>query len=167
MTLASLACTAACSGGGGAGGSDGTAGTTTPSGPDATDPSQNPAAYTAFPDPSQPAVVAVGRRFGLLVEVDPSAGRRWQVEGPLDTAVVLPLGVELVPDNTALPGNPDTQVLTFVGQGVGTATVRLVEVGPDGSPVPDAAPVTFTIFVTADGLPPTTTLPPQTTTTEG
>ncbi len=156
---------AACTGG--TGGSDDASAATTLPGPSTTDPSTNPTAYTAFPDPSQPVVVALGRRFGLLLEVDPSAGRRWEVEGGGDAAILLPLGVELVPDNTALAGNPDTQVLTFVADALGTTTVELLLVGPDGAPVSDTAPVTFTVVVTADGLPPTTTLPPETSTSQG
>jgi hypothetical protein len=140
--------------GGGDGGGDG-ATTEPPSTTSTTDPSEGPAAYTAYRDPAQLAVdpVAVGERFGLLVEAQPALGQRWQIVSPPDPAVLTTLGTELTLANAAVPGSPDTHVFGFVGRGPGTTTVSLLEVKADGFQVEGAEAVTFTITVTPDGLP--------------
>lgn len=170
--LSLLVGTASCSGGGGGGTSttttrpdaeapsggdaadgDASGGSTTTT--DTTDPGDGPAAYTAYRDPAQLATdpVAVGERFGLLLEARPSIGQRWQVVSPPDPAILTPLGTEITVANEAVPGSPDTQVFGYVGRAVGTTTVSFLEVKADGLQVDGALAVTFTITVTPDGLP--------------
>lgn len=53
--------------------------------------------YAAHADPAVPISVEAGRRFAVILPADPGSGWRW-VLGPVDAAIVLPLGSEFRDD---------------------------------------------------------------------
>jgi predicted secreted protein len=63
-------------------------------------PADDPLAFTAYADPAVPITAAVGERFALLLDAEPTEGFRWEVVEQADPAVVLPLGSQFVPRDT-------------------------------------------------------------------
>ena len=83
---------------------------------------------------------------------EPSAGYSWQVANKLDPAVLTPLGTQLRSESPGIPGAPAQQYISFAANGVGSATIEVHYVSPDGRPSTDPAPMTFNVTVTFDGL---------------
>lgn len=169
LVAVSLIVLAACAGTDGPSSSS-TAATSNPSGPTDTGV-DNPLNYVAFQPPASPQCVAVGRRFALALEAEPSKGLRWQVQAPRPDAtedpVVVLAGTELVTPDHATPDpteeSPEVQRISFAAAQLGVVDITVAYVRPDGSPVPDVLPETWNITVTEDGTcpppPPDTTLP--------
>lgn len=165
MVAVSLILLAACAGTDGPS-SPSTSGTSNPVDPTDTG-IDNPLNYLAFRLPASPQCVAVGRRFALALDAQPSEGLRWQVQAPVSDpstpGVVALAGTELVTPDRAVPGAPEEQRISFAAAQLGTVDITVVYVRPDGSPVSDVAPETWSITVTEDGTcpppPPDTTLP--------
>jgi len=61
------------------------------------EPVDDPLAFTAYTDPAVPIVAAVGERFVLLLDAEPSEGYRWEVVAAPDPAVAMPLGSQFLP----------------------------------------------------------------------
>lgn len=125
-------------------------------------------AYPLFADPAAPVCIGLARRAGIVLAARPSAGERWRVVTAPDPAVAVPVGTEFVTGNTALPGVPDTEILSYAGEAVGATAVEVVLLGADGAPLGDGLPVRFQLEVTATGEcppPPLPPLPPEVTTT--
>ncbi len=142
----------ACSGSDGAP-SDGTAdpGTTVA---DNSDVASGALDFPAYSDPNTPIYVALGRRFALKLQSEPSAGYSWQVANKLNGAVLTPLGTQLRSESPGIPGAPAQQYISFAANGVGSATIEVHYVSPDGHTSTDPAPMTFSVTVTFDGQPP-------------
>lgn len=106
--------------GGCAGSGGGSAATTTTAGASGTDPLTDALAVRVWYDPTQPIDAAVGERFTIVIPSDPSVGRRWVPDPPVDTKVVVPLGstytrrddpaVAAATTTTAPPPPPSTSV---------------------------------------------------------
>lgn len=56
----------------------------------------DPLDFMAYVDPSVPIVAAIGERFALMLDAEPTEGFRWEVVVQADPAVVLPLGSQFV-----------------------------------------------------------------------
>ena len=69
----------------------------------------DPLSYTAYVDPATPVVAAVGERFALVLDAEPTEGYRWEVVSEVDRAIVLPLGSQFV-RRDAVPDLPTTTV---------------------------------------------------------
>jgi predicted secreted protein len=110
--------------------------------------------FPAYSDPNTPIYVALGRRFALKLESEPSAGYSWQVANELNPAVLTPLGTQLRSETPGLPGAPAQQYISFAANGVGSATIEVHYVSPGGQTSTDPAPMTFNVTVTFDGQPP-------------
>jgi hypothetical protein len=119
--------------------------------------------YPAYRDPNVPITVALGRRFALQLDSEPATGSSWQVANAPDPAVVIPLGTQFRSENPGIPGAPATQYISFAASGIGTTTVEVQLVGPDGQVVPDQEVLAFEVTVTFDGLPPPPPPEPGTT----
>jgi predicted secreted protein len=110
--------------------------------------------YPAYSDPSAPIYVALGRRFALRLQSEPGAGYSWQMANRPNEAIVIPLGTQLRSDNPGVPGAPAQQYISFAASGVGTTTIEVRYVSPDGQVSDNPAPITFTVTVTFTGEPP-------------
>jgi predicted secreted protein len=110
--------------------------------------------YPAYRDASAPIHVALGRRFALQLDSEPGAGYSWQVSNRPDPAVVVPLGTQLRSTNPGVPGSSAVQYISFAASGLGTTTIDVEYVSPNGEPAPDAEPIQFTVTVTFTGDPP-------------
>lgn len=124
-----------------------------------TDDTTDPLAFPAYGDPDAPIFIAVGRHFALMLKADPSSGFHWTTVRAFDKAVVAPLGTQFMTSDTAIPGTPDSEILSFVATGEGTTEIVLrYRSGASDSGTPDSGEgtheVTFTVTVTADGQPP-------------
>jgi hypothetical protein len=120
---------------------------------DTTIAGDDPLSFTAYVDPNVPIVAAIGERFALMLDAEPTEGYRWEVVVQGDPAVVLPLGSQFVdresvtvPTTTTAPPPPPEEDPP----------------SEDG----DTAPTTGSPDTTEVEAPGTdTTLPPTTTTT--
>jgi hypothetical protein len=111
--LVALGPVAACSGGGGGS-----------AGPATSDTSIPELDVPSYSDPSVPIQVPVGRRFAIVLPVDPSQGWHWVVE-PVDIFLLTPLGSEFREDpellaaatttTTAPPPPEESTTLPAVG----------------------------------------------------
>jgi predicted secreted protein len=119
--------------------------------------------YPAYSDPDTPIVVAVSRRFALKLESEPGEGYSWQVANLPSRDVVVPLGTQLRSNNPGVPGASATQYTSFVASGLGSTTIEVRYVRPNGEAAPDREPMVFDVMVTIDGAPPPTE--PETATT--
>jgi hypothetical protein len=151
--------TAACSGEEGTSGSSTTQTTVAPTDPSGTAPLD----YPAYRDPAQPIYAALGRRFALRFDAEPSAGFSWQMVNRPNPAVVVPIGTEFRGETTGTAVNTTVvQYLSFAASGIGETTIEVRYVTPSGSPAPDTEPMVFTVIVTFTGEPPPPTEPSTT-----
>lgn len=116
----------------------------------------DPLSFPAYGDPEAPIYVAVGRHFALMLPADPSSGFHWSTVKEFDRAIVAPLGTQFMTTDTAIAGNPDSEILSFVATGEGTTDVIVRYSSSNNQPGDNDRELTFTVTVTADGLPPTT-----------
>ncbi len=144
------------------------------------EPVDDPLAFTAYTDPAVPIVTAVGERFALLLDAEPSEGYRWEVVAAPDPAIAAPLGSQFLPRDsvptttTTMPAPspapeavapedpavaPTTtvptrsmQVLSYVGRAAGrtSVTLRYIRVGQPA----DASTPTTTFTIEVLGPPP-------------
>jgi predicted secreted protein len=131
----------------------------------AADPSgTGPLDYPAYRDPAQPIYAALGRRFALRFDAEPSAGFSWQLANTPNRDVVLPIGTEFRGETTTgtAIGGTVVQYLSFAASGLGETTIEVRYVTPSGTPAPDTDPMTFNVIVTFTGEPPP---PPESGTT--
>jgi hypothetical protein len=150
FVVASLA-TGACSGEEAASQSSTTQTTVVLSDPSGTGPLD----YPAYRDPAQPIYAALGRRFALRFDAEPSAGFSWQLVNEPNRAVVLPIGTEFRGETTGTAINATVvQYLSFAASGIGETTIEVRYVTPSGAPAPDTEPMVFTVIVTFTGEPP-------------
>lgn len=91
-----LSVASACTGDEGAGTST-TADTAGPS----SSTGDNPLQFTAYVDPAAPITAAIGERFALLLDAEPSQGLHWEIVEEADREVVLPLGSQFLPRDRA------------------------------------------------------------------
>ena len=110
--------------------------------------------YPAYSDPNTPIFIGLGRRFALKLQSEPSAGYSWQVANKFNPAVLTPLGTQLRSESPGIPGAPAQQYISFAANGVGSTTIEVHYVSPDGHTSTDPAPMTFNVTVTFDGQPP-------------
>jgi predicted secreted protein len=120
--------------------------------------------YPAYRDASAPIHVALGRRFALQLDSEPGAGYSWQVSNEPEPAVVVPLGTQLRSTDPGVPGAAAVQYISFAASGLGTTTIEVEYVSPNGDLAPNTAPVAFTVTVTLTGEPPPPTEESPTTT---
>ena len=139
---------------------DATSGTALTSVGTAFTPGTGVLAFDVYRDPATPIVVALGKRFALLLDATPQSGTRWLTQKAPDPAVVRPLGEQFAPAGPEAPPGTEVQVLDYVATGEGTTTITLRS-GRPGAPSPDDQTVTFTVTVTLTGEPPTTEPPPS------
>jgi predicted secreted protein len=124
-----------------------------------------PLDYPAYRDPAQPIHAALGRRFALRFDAEPSAGFSWQLANTPDPGVVLPIGTEFRGETTGTAINASVvQYLSFAASGTGETTIEVRYVSPSGAPAPDTAPMVFTVIVTLTGEPPPPVAPGTTLT---
>lgn len=122
--------------------------------PGTTDDTVDPLSFPAYSDPDARIITAIGRHFALMLDADPSSGFHWTVVSPFDPAIVTPLGTQFMTTSTAIAGNPDSQILSFVGVGEGTTEI-ILHYGPAaGGSSAETREVAFTVTVTYDGQPP-------------
>lgn len=157
LTLPSLAMVAGCSGDDGA-----VSPTTAGPGVDET-PVDDPLAFAVFTDPAAPVAAAVGQRFALVLDAEPTEGFRWEVVSQVDPALVVALGAQFLPrDDLVVPTTTQptagvessaatsaVQVFSFVGRSAGRTSVTLRYVRVVQSPEAEVPTVTFTIDVAA------------------
>ena len=116
----------------------------------------DPLSFTAYVDPNVPIVAAIGERFALMLDAEPTEGYRWEVVVQGDPAVVLPLGSQFVDreavtvptTTTTAPPPPDVPP----------------EEGEDGAPPTEPSDTTDPTTATTGAPGTDTTLPPTTTT---
>lgn len=123
----------------------------------------DPLAYAIFEPPATPQCVALGRRFAIDLDANPSEGLQWRVVapavGPTESSIVVPGGSEFLLEQES---ETETQRLIFAAASLGEVEITARYVRPDGSPVADVVEQTWAITVTEDGACP---LPPLTATT--
>lgn len=107
----------------------------------------DPLAVTAYADPATPITAAVGERFALLLDAEPTEGFRWEVVSQGDPAVVLPLGSQFVPRDSLTPTTTTT-----------TAPPPVPD--PAIPPVDDAPPEAGSPGTDSEAAPPVTVAPP-------
>lgn len=100
-----------------------------------------------FSDPSRTVEVAVGERFSILLDSNPTTGYSWQMTGQAaERAVVLTVSSYEAPRKN-LAGAPGRQRLTFRAESVGIEKLAFHYLRPWEKNTEPARTVTFTVVV--------------------
>ncbi|MCH2161401.1 MAG: protease inhibitor I42 family protein [Phycisphaerales bacterium] len=91
-----------------------------------------------------------GQAIVIELERNPSTGYVWQLVRQVDQGILMPDGTKdwKTAEERASQSNLEMQLLRFVAQGSGTATLQLNYVQPDVGPTADTA--NFTVYVTVE-----------------
>ena len=100
-----------------------------------------------FSDPSRTIEVAVGERFSILLDSNPTTGYSWETSGPtVGRGVVFTVSDYEAP-RTNLAGAPGRERLTFTAQSAGIEKLTFHYLRPWEKNTVPARTVTFTVVV--------------------
>ncbi len=100
-----------------------------------------------FSDPSRPIQVAVGERFSILLDSNPTTGYSWQTSGLAVGRGVVFTASDYEAPRTNLAGAPGRERLTFTAESAGIEKLTFHYLRPWEKNTEPARTVTFTVVV--------------------
>ncbi len=100
-----------------------------------------------FSDPSRTIEVAVGERFSILLDSNPTTGYSWQTSGPTVSRGVVFTVSDYEAPRTNLAGAPGKERLTFTAESAGIEKLTFHYLRPWEKNTEPARTVTFTVVV--------------------
>ena len=100
-----------------------------------------------FSDPSRTIEVAVGERFSILLDSNPTTGYSWQASGPAAGRGVIFTVSSYEAPRANLAGAPGRERLTFMAESAGIEKLTFHYLRPWEKNTEPARTVTFTVVV--------------------
>jgi len=100
-----------------------------------------------FSDPSRTIEVAVGERFSILLDSNPTTGYSWQMVGQAANCAVVLTARDYEAPRTSLAGAPGRERLTFMAESSGVEKLTFRYLRPWEKNAEPARTVTFRVAV--------------------